>query len=202
MRKPRLVRTLGADPSTVVVASSSSGTGWIFWLAAATGLGYYLYSQQADAADQDNLPPVQPAPVADQTGVTTNVPTFADPATGVAIAGPSTSIQPTPSYTVQPNESWSNIASRVYGDYQWWPFLWDRNRTPTRYLTPDNFQVNDTISLPTAPPMDPGYQAAIFARALAHRAWWIQALKVGVANVPPMGGDILNPTPLPAGSAT
>ena len=194
-KAPRRVTNLGASES------GSSGLWWVLGAAAAAGVWLFTRgvtdAQASTAALESTLPPVQPAPVAADTSPAPSLPTFSDPATGVAIAGPATPIQPAPSYTVQPGESWSNIASRTYGDYRWWPFLWDRNRTPTMFVAPDDLRVSQTIVVSTAPPTDAAYQDAIFARAVAHRAWWLAALKNGVKNVPPMGPDILTATPLP-----
>lgn len=105
----------------------------------------------------------------------TNAPTnekLVDPSTGAVLAGPSTPIASGQKYTVEKGESWSNIASRVYGDFRWWPWLWDTNRSANRFTNPDVLAVGAVIDLPVAPPVDPAYKSAIFARAKAHLDYW------------------------------
>ena len=107
-------------------------------------------------------------------------PIFRDPATGVAIEGPDTQLV-APSvgaqdtiHNVQRGESWSNIASRTYGDFRWWPYLWDYNRAiSTQFTDPDKLNRGDSIRIPPPPPMDPVFRDAIFLRAQTHRDYWL-----------------------------
>lgn len=106
--------------------------------------------------------------------------TFTDPSTGVLIDGPSTGIT-APAVgaadlvrTVERGESWSNMASRAYNDYRWWPYIWDYNRaSSSAFSNPDVLNRGDTVRIPAAPPADPTFQAAIFSRAKLHRDYWI-----------------------------
>lgn len=115
-----------------------------------------------------------------------------DPATGVRVAGPSGSISTsggvTP-YVVAKGESWSNIASRAYGDYRWWPAIWDMNYFPALatgnegpLANPDVLRVGTQITLlPAQSPVfaNEDYKAAIFERSDEHRNWWLNKLKKG-----------------------
>lgn len=129
---------------------------------------------------------------------------FTDPATGVLIDGPSTGIAP-PAVgtqdtvrTVERGESWSNIASRSYGDYQWWPFLWDHNRAnSTQFNDPDKLNRGDTIRIPPPPPNDPNFRSAIFARAQAHRNYWLQKNAGKGGSMP---ASVYERTPVPTSS--
>ena len=121
-----------------------------------------------------------PAPIVGGGMPAPSVETFTDPSTGVVIAGPSTDIAPPPVgaadliKTLERNESWSNLASRAYNDYRWWPYLWDYNRTgSTQFPNPDDRKRGATVKIPAAPPEDPAFKNAIFARAAAHRRYWL-----------------------------
>lgn len=105
--------------------------------------------------------------------------TFKD-AAGNLLAGPSTPIV-VPAVgaadtlkTIDRDESWSNLAARAYGDYRWWPYLWDYNRTgSTQYENPDSLLRGATIKIPALPALsDAAFQAAIFKRALLHLDYW------------------------------
>ena len=125
---------------------------------------------------------------------------FKDPGTGQTIQGPSAPIQSGTRYTVRAGESWSNIASRTYGDYRWWPFLWDKNRTGTMFTSPDSLTVGDSITLPVAVPEDLDYKAMIFARAKAHAEWYVanrDRIKAG-GRPRPVPPSVTTATPLPA----
>lgn len=132
--------------------------------------------------------PAVPAP-------TTTAPTqekFTDPGTGQMIAGPSEPIEPGGNYLVKPGESWSNISSRSYGDYRWWPYLWDVNRAKFsgKFTSPDTLSVGDVISLPVGTAGGPGYKKRIFERAKAHAEWWQTKIRLQKS-----GG---RPRPMPA----
>ena len=120
--------------------------------------------------------------------------TFKDPGTGATLVGPSEPIKSGQSYTVKSGESWSNIASRVYSDFRWWPFLWDHNRRTfaNRFKAPDVLAVGDVIEIPAAPPVDAAYKSAIALRAKAHLDYWKKAAPRG--SMPTV---ILVLTPLP-----
>lgn len=127
--------------------------------------------------------------------------TFNDPATGVKIEGPSTKLAaPAPGTpdaikTLDRGESWSNIASRAYGDFRWWPYLWDHNRSGSnQFNNPDVLRRGDTIKIPQAPPADEGFKAAIFARAAAHRRYWLNKNAGRRVSMPP---EVAERTPLP-----
>ena len=121
-----------------------------------------------------------------------SVETFKDPATGVTLVGPSEPIQTGVSYTVRRGESWSNIAARTYGDYRWWPFLWDANRTANRFTSPDSLAVGDVISIPSAPPASAEYRTAIFRRTTDHANYWKRTAPRGQ-----MPASVLTTTQLP-----
>lgn len=129
-----------------------------------------LWPKKSTAATGAASKNATPAPKAGGSAVGT----FTDPTTGVLIEGPSGQIGVGIAYTVQRGESWSNIASRVFGDWRWWPFLWDMNRgNGTQFTNPDLLNVGDSISIPAATPASAAYQTAIFARANAHRRYWL-----------------------------
>ena len=157
---------------------------WVWLAGGAAVVAFFLLSGNASAATPgafvgpplpSNLvgPPVPVGPVANQPTPPPTQPTFTDGATGVVIAGPSTAIAGGAQHTIASGESWSNIASRAYGNFQWWPFLWDSNRSGSQFTDPNVLNVGDTITIPATVPADPAYQAAIFARAQADRAWWL-----------------------------
>lgn len=149
---------------------------------------FFLRSKKAMAEAKGKQYPEVAIPVA-------NAPTaqkVEDPATGVAVAGPSGSIQTGSeplSWTVRPGESWSNLASRAYGDYRWWPAIWDMNYfaaessgTQEKLARPDILAVGQQVMLPAVGSSifsNENYKAVIFARADAHRDWWLNKLKKG-----------------------
>lgn len=145
----------------------------VIMLALGIGVVAYLLWPKKAKAEKKAPPAATPTP-APAAGGTEPVGSFRDPATGVVIEGPKGDIGVGIAYTVQRGESWSNIASRVFGDYRWWPFLWDYNRgNGTQFPNPDMLKVGDSISIPAATPADAAYRAAIFERALAHRQYWV-----------------------------
>lgn len=148
----------------------------VWWLVAAGALAYLILkpktAKAAEKEAQKQLPSVPPEePIARP-----NAPTgekFTDPATGQTLVGPSAPISSGQKYRVQRGESWSNIASRVYGDYRWWPWLWDVNRDGgTKYTNPEMLAVGDVIELPVTPPADASFKVAIFKRAKTHAEWY------------------------------
>ena len=162
------------------------GTTEIITVLAAGGLVAYLLwpksakAQTRPATGDGGTKEPTPAPAAGGGMPAPNTPVFTDPSTGVAIAGPSTDIVP-PAVgaadiikTLEKGESWSNLASRAYNDYRWWPFLWDYNRSSsTTFPNPDVLRRGEVVKIPAAPPEDPTFKAAIFARAAAHRRYWL-----------------------------
>lgn len=93
-----------------------------------------------------------PAPVATGTTVTPPAPGAADKL-----------------LTVQRDQSWSSIARDSYGDWRWFPFLWDYNRSSsTQFEDVDRLDKGVTIKIP-ALPADPAFKKAIFARADVYR---------------------------------
>ena len=161
----------------------------------ALGIGvvaYLLWPKKAKA--EKKAPPAETPTPAPAAGGTEPVGSFRDPATGVVIEGPQGEIGVGIAYTVQRGESWSNIASRVFGDYRWWPFLWDFNRgNGTQFKNPDALSVGDAISIPAATPADAAYREAIFERALAHRQYWVD--KVAGKAVGAMPAIVYEQTP-------
>lgn len=162
-------------------------------------LVFFLWPKGAKAAE---LKKTESAAVPQAGGTQGTGGTFADAATGVQLEGPSTSLAPTLKYIVQPKENWSNLASRVYGDYRLWPFLWDWNRVkfPSKYQSsPDLINVGDEIELPAASaiPVSAGYRAVVGARADIHRQYWLCVKKNGRAACGELDSAIVNAsTPL------
>ena len=155
---------------------------------AAAAIAFIIFRvRKASAAELPGIPKAALEPQAVITpaaggGLPTPGPksgTFKD-AAGNLLTGPSTPlVAPAESaadtlHTVQNGESWSNIAARAYGDYRWWPFLWDYNRTAsTQFDSPDKLLRGASIKIPSLPSMaDSSFQSAIFARALKHLDYW------------------------------
>ena len=155
---------------------------------AAAAIAYIIFrARKASAAELPGIPAKALEPQAVITpaaggGLPTPGPksgTFKD-AAGNLLTGPSTPlVAPAASaadtlHTVQNGESWSNIAARAYGDYRWWPFLWDYNRSSSTQLeNPDKLLRGTSIKIPALPVMaDSSFQSAIFDRALKHLAYW------------------------------
>lgn len=153
---------------------------------AALGIGaYFLFRpKKAAASTPPMLPKDSSAAAADTSSVpagagtgadvtsagSATVPTFTDPGSGVKVAGPAGTVGQDQKRTVAKGESWSNIASRAYGDYRWWPYLWDANRMGAKFQDPGLLRVGDEITVPRLP-SDAAFKAAIFARAEADRKW-------------------------------
>jgi nucleoid-associated protein YgaU len=170
-------------------------------------VGYLLYSRRAGASTLPAAPPAPApgtlvAPPAAGGGLPSpSVEAFRDPATGATLVGPSTPIAapaagtPDTIRTVERDESWTNLASRAYGDYRWWPYLWDHNRALSNsFGNPDLIRRGDQIRIPASPPSNAQYKAAVFARAEAHRRYW-QGRQRGQRG--PMPAIVTQRTPLP-----
>ena len=150
---------------------------------------------------------------AEVSSATTPQQTFVDPGSGVKVAGPSGTVGQDQKRTVAKGESWSNIASRAYGDYRWWPYLWDANRGGAKFADPSMLRAGDEIVVPKLPG-DAEFKKAIFARAEADRKWEAGGKKgarpastfastnVPLAmlppgspvSLPPAGGGVTTPT--------
>lgn len=108
-------------------------------------------------------------------------------------------------YTVVRGDSWSKIAEKVYGDYRWWPALWDANRMGDKFTNPDALKVGEVITVPALPTSDAAFKGAVFNRAAAERAWAAERAKAAAAKkafktpVPPV---LLEATTLPAVATT
>lgn len=189
-------RNLGALPD---------GAGKAIALVAGAGLlAWLLWPKKAKAEAPKSAAPAPspnqatPAPSAGSTTTTPapSIPAFRDEATGVVIAGPSTKIEPaSQTYTVQKNESWSNIASRTYGDFRWWPYLWDWNRGGAQFQNPDDLKVGDVIVIAPPPPYGMVFQANVFDRANKHREYWIKRKTNPRLKMPQ---SVYEKTPLPS----
>jgi hypothetical protein len=105
-------------------------------------------------------------------------------------------------YSVKAGQGWSQIAKDVYGDYRWWPWLWDMNRSPTQYMTlEDALKPGDSISTPANPPSSFMAKNTIFARAKAYTDWWLSKYTAAGRMKPrsmwlPFPAWIEQPTPL------
>lgn len=141
------------------------------------------------AAPPAMAPPAPPAPAPEPEFDLPPPPSLdnIDPATGISISGPWGPIKlltnAYTTYAVKAGESWSNIVSRAYGDYRWWPAVWDLNIIKLSLAgkqglikDPDVLKPGTKIQLPvlaSAVFQNLSYRDAIFARSLAHREWWL-----------------------------
>ena len=138
-----------------------------------------LTDAQVNAAIAANLPPIPP-----DTGSATG--SGSAPSQG--------------RYIVQKGDGWSQIAKKLYGNYRLWPWLWDLNRTPSRYATlEDSLQAGDTLMAPAKAPIDSGYLAKIYARADAYTAWYKNP-RTPTGRPKPVPQLVKDPTPMPSGS--
>jgi hypothetical protein len=174
-------------------------------------IGWVLFRPKKASAQE--LPPqvninVLPVPAAGGGMPNSTSATFTDAATGTVIAGPSTPLvapaataTADTAHTVERNESWSNLASRAYGDYRWWPYLWDYNSSgSTQFSDPDGLKRGASIKIPPMPPADTNFKNAIFSRAESHRAYWVNKAKRG-SRPRPYPADVKTRTPVPTFSA-
>ena len=141
-------------------------------------IGYILLrSKKAKAEEVVKVSPdeIVPVPAAGGGLPTPEVGARKD-ASGVVIAGPSTEIVvvgEVKMHTVERDESWTNLASRAYGDFRYWPFLWDYNRSEsTQFNDPDRLIRGATLKIPALPALTPAQKAELFKRADLHRAYW------------------------------
>lgn len=137
---------------------------------------YYLWPKAASAAEKKPEPKLPAGGAPDTTAVPppaggTASGTFTDPGTGATLVGPSDPIPPTTTvYTIKRGESWSNVASRFFGDYRWWPALWFANRANPKYANPDVINPGDQIQLDVRIPQTAD-KAQVFSMASADLAW-------------------------------
>lgn len=157
------------------------------WSVGLIGVVGFLLLRSRKAAASQALPSgvrpgeTLPVPAAGGGMPTPDEPSFVDRGSGVVLTGPSTQISPPPAgsevgYTtkvVERGESWSNLAARAYGDYRWWPWLWDYNRADsTQFADPDVLLRGATVKIPTMIEAGERFKDAIFARAAAHARYW------------------------------
>ena len=139
-------------------------------LAAAAVGAYFLWPKKASALVGPQLPSGQPAAPLPPAGGTASG-TFTDPGSGATLVGPGTPIPPTTTvYSVKRGESWSNIASRLLGDWRWWPVLWVANRANPKFSNPELINPGDQIQLDALIPQRAD-KASVFAMAAAHESW-------------------------------
>ena len=123
--------------------------------------------------------------------------TFVDPGSRVSVVGPSeTVVLSNDKHTVKANESWANIASRVYGDYRWWPALWDANRASGRFGSPTTLAVGDVIVVPKLPVESARFKKLVFDRAELDRKWEVKKLKKGAKAAGPRPKSTFAATPI------
>jgi hypothetical protein len=115
------------------------------------------------------------------------------PATGGGgVVIPTTASSTTPAAPVRvrasAGDSWSTLARKYYGNWQWWPALWDANRSGgSKFADPSMLRVGDDIVVPVLPVNDTAFRAAVFARSKAYQTWYRTS-----------GGKISSRNPLPA----
>lgn len=81
---------------------------WLLLGLLAIGVGIFAFSRKAKAVTRGPLPEAKGEPVA-------------DPPPPPAIAGTQ--------YTIQKGDSLSSIAKAQYGDWKWWPLIFDANKS-------------------------------------------------------------------------
>lgn len=182
----RKARIIGLSPAGKLIATLA-GVGLLAWL-------FWPKSARAETTADKAIPTNTDSPAtAGSTKVTK------DPGSGVAIVGNSGLIPNSSSYTVRAGDAgWSNLASRAYGDYRWWPALWDANRSGTKFQNPDLIRAGDVVVIPSLPVTDEKFKAAVFARAEADRAWALakaKAKKAGRSFKTPRPAIVSSPTP-------
>lgn len=144
---------------------------------------YVLWPKKAKAAEPqpavapiDTTPKVEPAPPLPPAAPSPGNPSTAafwaqPPPPGRETVGPTEPIASGTSYTLKAGESWSNVAERTYGNFRWWPFLWDANRD--KYPNPDRLSAGpNTITIPAKSTLPFTKQSAYFARADEHKRIW------------------------------
>jgi len=139
-------------------------------------------------------PPLPPAPPSQ--GEPTRVDYWAQkPPPGRETVGPTDPIPSGSLYTLKAGESWSNLSERTYGDYRWWPYLWDMNRK--EYPNYQRVKVGSVITLPVRSGLPMEKKDAYFARAEAERQVWINHKRSGKfgKTTPVMPASVTDPTP-------
>lgn len=122
--------------------------------------GIYLWSRKAKAVAQQAA---AEQPLLNNEGVV-QTPTPAPVSSGTTVAPPAPGAADK-TLVVQRDQSWSSIAKDSYGDWRWFPFLWDYNRTAsTQFENVDRLDKGTTIKIPALPPGE-DFKKAIFARA-------------------------------------
>lgn len=143
-------------------------------LAAAAVGAYFFWPKKASA--EDKLPKLPEGGAADTAALPppaggTASGTFTDPGSGATLVGPGTPIPPTTTaYMVKRGDTWSGIASRLLGDYRWWPALWIANRPNPQFANPDMLNPGDQIQLDARIPQTAD-RAQVFAMAAADLVW-------------------------------
>ena len=87
-------------------------------------------------------------------------------------------------YTIRAGDSWSKLAEKTYGDYRWWPALWDANRVGDKFMNPDKIRVGEVVLVPALPISDEVFKKLVFERAEAERAWAADKAKAVAAKKP------------------
>ncbi len=137
---------------------------------------YYLWPKAASAAEKKPEPKLPAGGAPDTSAVPPAAGgsasgTFTDPGTGATLVGPSDPIPVTTTLsTIKRGESWSNVASRLLGDYRWWPAIWFANRANPKYANPEILNVGDQIQL-DARIKETADKKAIFDLAAVDLAW-------------------------------
>jgi hypothetical protein len=164
-------------------------------------LAYWLFFSPKAAAKENAKSAALPTGSETGGSVTTAVgvkpATFVDPGSNVAIAGPAGPIVlSNDRHIVKAGESWSNLASRAYGDYRWWPALWDANRSLGRFGNPSTLAVGDVVVIPKLPLESTRFKKLVFARAEVDRAWELKKLKKGAKVAGPRPKEVFVSTPI------
>lgn len=160
--------------------------------------GIFLWSRKAKAAAK-----AAQEPRLIKEGVV-DLPTPAPVAAGTSVAPPSPGAADK-LLTVQRDQSWSSIARDTYGDWRWFPFLWDYNRTAsTQFEDVDRLDKGVTIKIPALPPGE-AFKAAIFARSDVYKRFRARsrgALPKEFTDRTPVPTVVAEPIPPVAASAS
>lgn len=150
--------------------------------------------QPPPTPEPEAAPALPPAPPS--TGNPAKVEYWAQkPPPGRETVGPTEPINSGTAYIIKAGESWSNIAERTYGDYRWWPYLWDMNRA--QYPDYTKVKGGNSITIPSKSGLPVEKRAAYFARAEAERKAWIDHKKAGKfgKSWPKIPASVTTPTP-------
>jgi hypothetical protein len=146
--------------------------------------GIFLWSRRAKAEKRE----AAAEPILRKEGVM-ELPTASAVTAGTTVAPPAPGAADK-LLTVQRDQSWSSIARDTYGDWRWFPFLWDYNRTAsTQFEDADRLDKGTTIKIPALPPGE-AFKKAIFARSAAYVAF----RKRSRGALPP---EVTDRTPVP-----